>query len=624
MNKKIVAVALLAFAFGAKQLPAQLAITEVMSSSQNNPDAAHSDFWELTNFGTNSLDLTDYKFTDGTGDLEAAQANGDVLDGVTIAPGESVILFEIEQNTDPADFLGWWGAANLPVGIQVRMYAEPGLGSGGDGVQLWDANDNPVDSVSFGAATRGTSFTYNTNNGAFAVLSVLGAAGAFTAGSANADIGSPGYTAGPVPLTITQQPTNFTVSAGANATFTAAAYGLPKPRYQWFFNSNAIDGATSPSLVVTNAQTNNAGAYSVLITNGVQAVASSNATLTVTPTPASPLFTVMPSDVSPTIGQNITLNSQAVGYPIPSYQWQRNDVDLPGETASQLTLLDVQTNNSGTYKVIAYNTVGTNAVSAVVMVTRKPLLIVTEVQSSEASPSAGHADWWELSNLDDHSVNLRGYRFDDGSQSIASAFAFTNDIIVRPGESIVFVQDISPEQFRAWWGTNLAANVQVVTYPDISLGLGGGGDAINLWNPTATNNTDKITFASFSAAHSPAGPTFVYQPDSNVGRLPNILNFFATNGVNGAFAATNGLDIGSPGAIVEPLILNVAADAGEAVLSWASTPNRSYTVDYKDDVAAATWTVLTNVIATGTSTVVSDPGGPGARLYRGRVNVLIP
>ena len=625
IKTSVAAVLLAAFVH---QSHARLAITEVMSSSQNTPHPQHSDFWELTNFGTNSVDLTGYKFTDGQNDLASAQNNIDVLNGVIIGPGESIILSQIEQDTEPQQFIDWWGAANLPVNVQIRMYIGPGFGSGGDGVQLWDANDELVDAVTYGEATRGVTFTYNTNSGSFAVLSTIGDPGVFTA-AVNGDIGSPGYTAGPVSLTILEHPTNLTISAGFDATFIASAQGLPKPRYQWFYNGNVLNDATSATLIITNAQTSDSGNYHVVVSNGLQSAVSSNAVLTVNPAASAPVFTVaLPPALMPTIGQNITLTAQAVGFPTPQYQWRTNGVDLPGQTAGQLMLSDVQTNNSATYTVVAFNSAGTNSVSTILTVTPKPKLVVTEVQASEAIPVGEHRDWWELTNLDDHTINLRGYRFDDGSATITSAFTFTNDILIKPGESVVFVQEINsanfavtPDVFRAWWGTNQLEGVQIVPYPDIGLGLSSGGDAINLWNPTATANSDTIASVTFSASPNPAGRTFVYDPDAPIA---GILNVLATEGVNGAFVAEQSGDIGSPGRVVDPLIISAVRAGNDVDLTWPGAPGRNYSVEYKDDISSLEWTTFTNLTATGGTTTVFDSATPPQRYYRGRVTIVVP
>ena len=83
--------------------------------------------------------------------------------------------------------------------------------------------------------------------------------------------GDPGLTA-PLPtLTVVVPPTNQTVAAGANATFTARVFDpnvRPRPsRVQWQYNSANIENATNLTLTVTNVQAGNTGTYSLLVTN---------------------------------------------------------------------------------------------------------------------------------------------------------------------------------------------------------------------------------------------------------------------------------------------------------------------------------------------------------------------
>jgi parallel beta-helix repeat protein len=103
------------------------------------------------------------------------------------------------------------------------------------------------------------------------------------AGSAGQDAGwldQVAYVPGAVPPLIESEPASLTVGAGMNAAFSVSATGTPPLAYQWSFNGLEIAGATNASLVITNAQTTNAGTYSVLVTNQEGAVPSDGATLT--------------------------------------------------------------------------------------------------------------------------------------------------------------------------------------------------------------------------------------------------------------------------------------------------------------------------------------------------------
>ena len=79
------------------------------------------------------------------------------------------------------------------------------------------------------------------------------------------------------------QPASQTVAPGASVTFTAAASGTPTPTFQWRKDGTPITNATGASLTLTNVSGADAGTYTVVATNSVSSVASTGATLVVTP-----------------------------------------------------------------------------------------------------------------------------------------------------------------------------------------------------------------------------------------------------------------------------------------------------------------------------------------------------
>ena len=79
----------------------------------------------------------------------------------------------------------------------------------------------------------------------------------------------------------TTQPISQTVTAGATATFTAAASGTPAPTFQWRKDGAAISGATSATLTLSGVTTAQAGSYTVVATNIAGTATSSPATLVV-------------------------------------------------------------------------------------------------------------------------------------------------------------------------------------------------------------------------------------------------------------------------------------------------------------------------------------------------------
>ena len=84
---------------------------------------------------------------------------------------------------------------------------------------------------------------------------------------------------------ILMQPANQTVIVGRTVSFNVTADGTPPLNYQWNFSGTNIAGATNTTLTLTNVQLNQAGNYTVWVTNTYGSVLSSNAALTVNPPP---------------------------------------------------------------------------------------------------------------------------------------------------------------------------------------------------------------------------------------------------------------------------------------------------------------------------------------------------
>ncbi len=69
------------------------------------------------------------------------------------------------------------------------------------------------------------------------------------------------------PPQIISPPKSLVVWQGDTATFSVSASGTPSPTYQWYRNGALLSQATASSLVISNAQSTNAGSYVVVVTN---------------------------------------------------------------------------------------------------------------------------------------------------------------------------------------------------------------------------------------------------------------------------------------------------------------------------------------------------------------------
>ena len=76
------------------------------------------------------------------------------------------------------------------------------------------------------------------------------------------------------------------------------------------------------------------------------------------PALVAPTITTQPSALSIASGGNASFTVSAAGTAPLSYQWRRDNADLPGATSATLTLNSVQASNAGNYSVVVSNPAG--------------------------------------------------------------------------------------------------------------------------------------------------------------------------------------------------------------------------------------------------------------------------
>ncbi len=381
--------------------------------------------------------------------------------------------------------------------------------------------------------------------------------------------------------------------------------------YAWSGPNGFTSSLQNPS--IANAQAVNSGIYSVVLTVGSCSSSPGQTTAIVNPAPSAPVvLSITPSNLWAYPGQLANFNASVLGTPTPTVQWKFNGTDIPGETATTLQVAVSDTNQSGIYSLVASNLLGQATNVATLVVTPKPNLVITEVESSEnTNDVVVREDWWELSNFDTFPVNLRGFRMDDSSGQLATAVTFTNDVLINPGESVVFVENLTEAQFRAWWGSNLPPAVKIISYSGNGLSLNSDGDGVVVWNAAATSDGDTVATALFTLATR--GTTFGYNPATHT------FGGLSVAGQYGAFTADVLGDIGSPGTIANhPNFTQATTGVGDITLTFATEPGLNYAVDYTTNLTPAAWLTLTNVAADGTSISVADPAGDAKRFYRAR------
>ncbi len=238
---------------------------------------------------------------------------------------------------------------------------------------------NLVDGGNISGATNNNSLTINnvqlTNSGSY-LLIITNYGGATTSSPAILLVTNE-------PPTIQVQPLSQTNGVGTMLALSVVANGTAPLSYRWqlegtnLINGNHVSGVTTNVLTISDVQLNNAGNYSVIITNIAGAVTSSNALLTVQ---ASPIIVAQPNtNQSMAVGSTATLAVTAVGTVPLHYQWWNgtNQVmngsvpqgpSISGATTNVLIITDVQTNHSGDYTVTVTNISG-SATSSIASLT---------------------------------------------------------------------------------------------------------------------------------------------------------------------------------------------------------------------------------------------------------------
>ena len=158
-------------------------------------------------------------------------------------------------------------------------------------------------------------------------------------------------------------PFDQTVIQGNNATFsTTVVIANPPPTFQWQTNGVDVAGATNASLTLSNVQ------YAVLNGASVCVIASNAACMTTNCATLNilvpPVINPQPTNITVNVGDTAVFVSGATGHPTPGLQWIKNNVILPNQTNSSLTIANAQGSDIANYQLVATN--GTISVTSVV------------------------------------------------------------------------------------------------------------------------------------------------------------------------------------------------------------------------------------------------------------------
>ncbi|MEE9296031.1 MAG: immunoglobulin domain-containing protein [Phycisphaerae bacterium] len=156
------------------------------------------------------------------------------------------------------------------------------------------------------------------------------------------------------PIVVYEPPESLEVCMGDPAAFSVVAVGNAL-RYQWMLDDIPISGATSQTLAIAQSGVDDAGTYSVVVSNDLASVTSDNAFLGVITD--VPVISLPPSGADICPGGAVFMLVFANGGRL-SHQWFKDGELIPGATGAFFSTSPAQPEDSGVYTVEIFNACG--------------------------------------------------------------------------------------------------------------------------------------------------------------------------------------------------------------------------------------------------------------------------
>lgn len=390
------------------------------------------------------------------------------------------------------------------------------------------------------------------------------------------------------PPEIVTQPASVSTLVGGTASFLVGARGSTPLHYQWCFNQTPLGGENDKRLVLDSVGTNQAGNYSVIVTNGFGAVTSQVASLVVD-APQVATILAQPFGDTVTVGGYFQASVVASGTPPLSYQWFHNDTLVGGATNRSLVLTNIQPADSGEYTVRVQDTAST------VWSLPAQLTVSTAVEGGGTIDFRNDFPGW--TNLWAPVFDLDGVTPLSGSQYVAQLYAGPTLAQLRPAAP--------PTPFRAGFNAGFF-QPQLITLASVPVGSNAVVQVM-AWDTAFGDSYEQARFTGGKVGKSQILNVTTGGDGAPDGSLLGMSSFSLQAGLPFFQLATIQFLERQPGNLV--------------IWELFGQPGSLYVIEKSDQINEVVWrpyTVVTNV--TGTVTF-SDQANSGSAvvLYRARI-----
>jgi hypothetical protein len=518
-------------------------------------------------------------------------------------PGGSFLLLVNFNPTNTALLNAFRNRYSVPTaGVQIFGPYEGSLNNAGERIELRmpdspDTNEIPyvlVERVDYsdsppwpqaadggGASLHRIVFAGGSLNNSYYNDPASWIAAAPTAGRASSTVGTAPQ--------ITSQPVGQDVVATRDATLSVTASGTAPLYYQWRRRGSILEGATNSMLLLDNVRPSDRGEYDVLVYNSVGSTVSSQAVINVLiparilQHPASILSNRGSTNFA-TWGQTFSNFTFSVGASSSSplrYQWRFNGVDIFGATNSTLVISNASLDDVGSYHAVVTDNIGTIESAPATLTIYIPVIFM---------------------------------------QSPSSVTAVQGDMV----HFIVNAAGTDPIGYR--WrrsGINLFPGTGVTPYSSLSI------------TNVQTNHQGSYTVI----LNNPGNPTpgiitpaanLVVLADRDGDHVPDV--FEDSNGFNSNDPADGAVDTDGDGvsnadeyqAGTDPrddasyLRVDEIASLAATDVTFFARSNKTYTLQFRDELTGLGWQRFTNVTArtTNFNHTITDSNAMPKRFYR--------